>query len=442
MSPGDRQDEQPAPHPPHGVGRAGALLPPYCFGCALVFFAGALVAAPFLAATLADHFYQTRVLALTHALTLGWISLTMIGVLYRYVPALAKQALPYPRVAVAQTALFVVGTAALVGAFWAGRWLPAAGAAAVLVVASGLLCANLWPILLRAPRRGVAEVGVLAATVFLVAAATLGTLLALDKQGGLLGGSLLTNLGAHVHLAAVGWVAITICALSFRFLAAFLLPTVQFPEGARWLVLALVAAVAALAATLLLESALAPAAAVAVGATLVAYLATLGRVVASHRMPLDWTARHAMAGSAWLLATIAAGGTLAFVGADTPLGAPLAAAYGAGGILGWMSNLIIGISYKLFPGFVAGARIERGRRRVPVGELGGPDAVQPWIFALYNAGVLATVAALLAAHVPALVAATSLLAAGALLYVAVSLRTVAWAFVDPAPATTPLRVID
>jgi hypothetical protein len=431
----------PEPHPPHAVGRAAALLPPALFAVALLFFAASLATAPFLAGLLRDYFYQTRVLALTHGLTLGWISMAMVGVLYRYVPALTKRTLPFPAVALAQAALFATGTTALVASFWTGRWTPAAWAAAALALSALLLCANLWPLLLRAPRRGVAEIGVLAATAFLVAAATLGTLLAADKQANLLGGSLITNLGAHVHLAGVGWVGLTICALSFRFLPAFLLPAVQFPEGARRLVVALAAAVVVLVAALLARSPLAPWAAFAVAATLLAYLAVLGRVVASHRMPIDWTARHAMAGGLWLLATAAAGLALAVAGAESEMGARLAVVYGVAGLLGWMSNLLIGVSYKLFPGFVAGARVESGRRRVPVGELGVPEWIQPVVFAVYNAGVLATAAGLLAGAGPLVVAGTVTLAAGGLVYAAASLRTVAWAVVDPAAPATPLRVI-
>lgn len=424
-----------APHPIHDVGHAAALVPPCYFAVALLSFAISLAAAPFLAPTLADYFYQAHILAVVHGLTLGWISATMLGVLYRYVPALAKAKLPYPRLAVVQTLLFLSGAAGLIASFWTGQWVSTAWAAACLVLAAILAGVNLWPLLLRAPRFGVAEIGVLTATLFFVAAATLGTLLALDKQSSFLGGSMLTNLGAHVHLAAVGWVAVTLCALSFRLLPAFLLPTVQFPETARWLIGVLSAAVILLVASLLVQSRLSPVFAVVVGVTLLAYLATLGRVAASHRMPIDWTARHAMAGGFWLFATVAAGCTLAFVGAQTNIGARLAAAYGVGGLLGWISNLIIGISYKLFPGFIAGARVELGKAKVLVNQLGVPERSKPFVFILYNLGVLATVGALLAANVTALVFATSLLAGSALLYAALSLRTVSFVLFDPTAGT-------
>src|SRR5579875_607234 len=201
--------------------RTAALLPPCFFAPAVAFFATALVLAPAVAPDLRTHFYQPHVLALVHMLTLGWISMVMMGVLYRYVPGLTKRPVPFPRLAVAQWASFVAGTTALIGGFWTGSWPTATAAAGTLATSAVLLCANLWPMLRAARRLGVAELGVGLATTALVAAAILGTLLAADKQRGFLGGDVVTNLAAHAHLAALGWVGLTVCALSFRFLPAF-----------------------------------------------------------------------------------------------------------------------------------------------------------------------------------------------------------------------------
>jgi len=120
----------------------------------------------------------------------------------------------------------------------------------------------------------------------------------------------------------------------------------------------------------------------------------------------------------------------------------VAGAYGAAGLLGWMSNLIIGMSYKLFPGFVAAARVELARRRVPVGELGVPERASAPIFVGYNGGVLLLVAGLLAATPAVVTTGTIVLAAAGATYVAVIARTVAFTIVDPPRPSTPLRIID
>src|SRR5262245_29126121 len=128
-----------------------------------------------------------------------------MGVLYRYVPGLTKQPLPYPRLAIVQWAAFVAGTAGLVGHLWLGRGNGAAWSAGVLAAAGVLLCVNLWTMIAQATGRGVAEVGIVGASGFLVAAALVGLLLALGKERHLLPGGTFTNLAAHVHLAAIGW---------------------------------------------------------------------------------------------------------------------------------------------------------------------------------------------------------------------------------------------
>ena len=421
--------------------RAAALLSPCFFATSAVFFVAALGTAPFVINELQSYFYQARVLALTHMLTLGWISMAMLGVLYRYVPGLTKARIPYPRVAVLQGATFVAGVALLVVSFWMGRWPLTTAAAAVLVGSIVLLCVNLWPLLLATRGGGVAELGIMLATGFLLAAAMLGTMLALDKEHPFLGGSTIGNLAAHAHLAGAGWVGVTICALSFRFLPAFLMPTVQVPKAAWWQVLSLSAAIAVLATALLLRSASVVAATALVALAILAYVGLLGRLVASHRLPIDWTTRHALAGGAALLAATATGSMLAYGGADSEVGARVAASYGVLGLLGWMSNLLIGMSYKLYPGFVAGARAMLGRRTVPVAELAVPPFLQATVFGFHNVGVAAAVGALLADHGPSLLAATELLGAGGLLYAGATLRTLAFTVVDPPPAKSPFRIL-
>jgi len=428
-------------HGPKTTDRTAALLPPCFFAPAVGFFALALLLAPAVIGELRVHFYQPHVLALVHMLTLGWISMVMMGVLYRYVPGLTKRAVPFPVLALAQWATFLGGTTALVGAFWAGSWTVATLAAATLAGSAALFCANFWPMLRAAPRLGVAEIGVGLATAALVGAAALGTLLAADKQLGFLGGDVLTNLAAHAHLAALGWVGLTACALSFRFLPAFLLPTADVAEPGRRLVALLAAAVVALVVALWRRSALVWAAALGVALLLLAYALLAARVVRSHRLPLDWTARHAIASVLWCLAAAAAGVALAFIGAQSAGGAHLAAAYGAAGLLGWLSNLVIGVSYKLFPGFVAGTRSERRRRPVPLAVLGVPTSVQPAVFIAFNLGTGALACGLLADLAPLLLAGTLALAIAAAVYAVSSARTLAFAVLDPRRPPDPLAVL-
>src|SRR5262245_11863073 len=244
----------PGHHPVKG--RVPALMPPCFFAAAALFFVAAMAASPFSAPLLLVHFYAPHILGLSHMLTLGWVSMTMVGVLSRYVPALVKRPLPRPGVAVVQGASFVAGVVGLVVSFFGGWWYLTTAAAALLLLSVVLLVSWLWPLLVCSGRRGVGELGILVASGFFLAAAALGLLLALHKLHPFLGGGMLTNLGAHVALAAVGWVGITACALSFRFIPAFLMPALDRVAAARRQVIALSLLVPVLAAAALARDAL------------------------------------------------------------------------------------------------------------------------------------------------------------------------------------------
>jgi hypothetical protein len=430
-----------APHGSMTRDATAALLPPCCFALAIAAFAVALVGGPFLLGELAAFFYQPRVLALTHVLTLGWVSSTMLGVLYRYVPGLTKQPIPRPRLAWLQVATFALGTVGLVAGFWVHRWGPVIAAAGVLTLSAGLLCANLWPMLRASPRRGVAEVGLFVSTGFFTVAAALGVTLAADKRWAVLPGNVLTNLAAHVHLAALGWVGTTIVALSFRFLPAFLLPAFDPTAVGRRLVVALGVGVTMLATTLLAGRDAALAAAVAPAVLLLVYAGLVLRVIATRRMPMDWTAWHAVASAGWVGVAVVLGVVLASVGGDDALGVRLAPAYGASGILGWMSNLIVGVSYKLFPGFVAAARAQQGRPAVPIAVLGVPPTLPPIVFTTFNAGVGALVFGLLLSAPVVVQAGGGVLAGAGVLYAVAAGRTLGFVLRDPRGGWGPLSVL-
>ena len=65
------------------------------------------------------------------------------------------------------------------------------------------------------------------------------------------------------------------------------------------------------------------------------------------------------------------------------------------GLLGWMTNFIVGMSYHLLPGFVVGARSAAGLPLLSVAELSPPRA-RAFVFFSLNLGLLVLAAGLLA----------------------------------------------
>lgn len=387
-------------------------------------------------------FYQPLALALVHTFTLGWITAAIMGVMYRYVPALTRVPLRYPRLAYLQLVLLVIGVSGMIAHFAIGEWLGMWLAAIVTVTSIVLFAINMMPCLMPHLGAGVAETGMFLSICFLILAAAVGLLLGLDKTFDFLHGSALANLAGHVHLAALGWVTLTICAVSYRMIPAFLLPEIQLPRTATWQLYGLAAGAIGLAITLFAATPGITLWSVVIAASLLSYIVTIGRLVRTRRMPVDWTVRHAIAGIVWLVAAAILGIVLASVGSGTLTGSRVAAAYGTLGLLGWISNFIIGMSYQLFPAFVARARVAVGWPALTIAEL-SIKRTQPLVFFVYNLGVGVLAAGFLCGSIAVSRLGTVALAVGGLVYVAVTLWTLSYAYRASVPraAKSELRIL-
>ncbi len=407
--------------------RAPFRTPINFFILAVLFFALGLITAPFVIGEAIEFFYQPLLLALVHSFTLGWVTATIMGVMYRYVPALTHSHIRFPRLAAAQFGFFVIGVLGMVSHFATGAWVGLWWSAILVVLSVILFAINQVPCLAPQFGRGIAESGMLLAILFLLAAAGWGLTLGIDKSYNFLGGDLLTNIAGHVALAGAGWVALAICAVSYRMVPAFTLPSVKLPRVAGWQLAALAIGVAGLFATLLARSAGAPWFAALIVAALLAYIAIMIRTVAAHRVPIDWTVLHALCGVGWLVVTCGFGMVLAWAGSDTVVGNRAAGGFAVAGLFGWAGNFIVGMSYNLFPGMVARVRADAGWAAVPAAQL-QLAAPRAWILAVFNLGVALAAAGLAAANVIMARTGAAASAAAAILYAVAAFRTLMRAY--------------
>jgi len=223
---------------------------------------------------------------------------------------------------------------------------------------------------------------------------------------------------------------------------AFLLPEVELPRAAIWQLYGLAAAVAGLGIALLGGLGGAGVWSIAIMLALLAYVAVLGSLVRNRRMPIDWTMRHALAGVVCLVLSAGLGLSLVRIDPGSVLGNGIAGAYGVLGLLGWVTNFIIGMSYKLFPGFIAGLRDTAGWPKLAIAELSFPR-YRPFVFFSLNAGVLAMASGLVTTQVLVARLGAVIIAVGGLLYVAVTAWTLSYAYRHSVPraASDPLRIL-
>ncbi len=193
-----------------------AILPGEHFAFALVCLltgaAGVIWAAPELAA---GAFPAPRVVAVTHLWTLGFITTSILGALYQFLPVALGVSIRSERAAHASFGLLALGVPAFaVGLGLGVRPAVHAGASAV-ALGLGIAAVNLGLTLGRAPTRDVTWWALGGAALSLVVTLALGLTMAVAGPGGLL--------GVHVHLALCGFVLMVVVAVANHLLPMFLL---------------------------------------------------------------------------------------------------------------------------------------------------------------------------------------------------------------------------
>ncbi|HEV8585857.1 MAG TPA: hypothetical protein VGT02_12880 [Methylomirabilota bacterium] len=416
------------------------MLPLGFLAAAALAFVAAGLALPWLADALAGHYYHPRVLALTHTVTLGWITLTILGASYQLIPIVLERPVWSERLGRWELGLGVLGVIGVVGhvalaswpgLVWSAGLVAAAVAAHVVNTALTLRGLERWSFTAGTLAMGLA--GLVLTTLF-------GAALGAEHVRAFLPGDFYARLHAHVHLALLGWVLPVVLGVSAHVYPLFLLA----PRPGRRVVavqaVGLAVGVPAVVIGLLAAPPLAAAGALAVGAAVVAHVVWVaGLLRASRRPSFDWALRFLVAGAAYLAATAAFGVALAF---DAVSGPRWALAYGVLALGGWASLTIAGMMLKIVP-FLVWYRVYAplaGRMPVPgLADLRWP-AAEAVAFLGLTGGVAALAIAAGAGHVGAIRIAAAVVLVGALAFGA-TIATTLHHLVPCPPARGGARVV-
>ncbi len=305
---------------------------------------GLMLVAPELAR---GNFLDPRVLATTHAFTLGVITTSIFGALYQLVPATMGVSVRSVRMGHAAFAALQLGIALLTSGFWFWRgWVQGLGWIA-LAVAMGALAWNLTSRRRQALRgrmigRYVAGGHTALGTAMLLAAARIGEPIGwwhVDRLG---------IIASHFHLAALGFATFTAVGVGSRILPMFLGSTGHPEWPLRWIgPVGGVGMSTFLFGKLGAESVLAVTGALLMAAAVVLYLfLVLSYFTRRAERRLDPALSHVALAFVMLAVTAVAGVALLATPGFHPRGW---AAYGLLGILGWLVLFIIGIYYRIVP---------------------------------------------------------------------------------------------
>ena len=206
--------------------RAGSLPPlkiPLLYLLFATFcFALALLGIIFYAQDLTGFYYHPRILALTHLVTLGWISGNILGTLYIVGPMAVQVYLPARSYDLVAFFLYLIGVTGMVAHFW--RDLPvgmawSAGSAYLAILMIGI---KVMRAVLKAKSPGFVRFHIFLAFTNLFAGGAWGILVAIHKVYGFLPTSSYPNVIAHAHLAAIGWGSMMVFGMAYRLLPMFL----------------------------------------------------------------------------------------------------------------------------------------------------------------------------------------------------------------------------
>src|SRR5262245_39657338 len=314
---------------------------------AAVAFVGAAVQLPWLATELAGHYYHPRVLALTHTVTLGWISLAILGASYQLIPIVLKGSLWSERIPWWQLPALVVGIAGMLAHFFIAEWSGLLWAAMLVAVAVGAHVVNLALTLRAMDARSLLARFVIVALAGISLTMLAGLALAVHHLHPFLPGDFYARLGAHVHLAVLGWVLPMILGVAAQTYPMFLLGSGHDVRLERIQFWGVVAGVPALVVGLMLSPVVAIVGAAAVTATVAAHLSSLVRMLRRRKAPrLEWPVRFLLTAATLLVPATLVGLALVLglVG-----GPRWALAYGVLVLGGWVSLTIVGMMLKIVP---------------------------------------------------------------------------------------------
>ncbi|MDE2485243.1 MAG: hypothetical protein KGL32_08390 [candidate division NC10 bacterium] len=358
-------------------------------------FVTALLWAPWQVSDLLDFYYQGHDLALTHLLTLGWITMTIMGASFQLVPVALETTLWSERLACWQYWIMLFGVALMVSHFWIGHHQGLAVGAGLVLVAVILFLINMGRTLWQLPRWDIVGRHVAAALVYLASVAIMGNLMALDKIFDFLGGQVLRTIHAHIHLAGIGWVTMMIFGASYKLIPMFSLSELRDERLACWEFWLLQVGLVGLYVTLLLQSPWATLFALLIAAAVGLFLWTMREVLRSRRRPrLDWGLRHSLTAMITLVIVTILGLWLGtgWVPSEE-FAARLAFGYGVLALLGWISVTIIGMMYKIIPFLVWHHRYSDlvGLRPVPAATQLLGESTPRMEYWLLHAGIVMTV---------------------------------------------------
>lgn len=184
-------------------------------------FLTSIVASCLLTQEFIGFFYSPHLLAITHLITLGWISSNILGAIYIAAPMSLQLWLPASRFDYILFGIFAIGVAGIVTHFLTTSPLGIAGSGLMIYTTFVGVAIRVIHGLKTAKAPGFVKMHIIFSFANILIAALWGILIAFNKEYGFLHTPFTSNLYAHIHLAAIGWVLLMIFGFAYRLVPMF-----------------------------------------------------------------------------------------------------------------------------------------------------------------------------------------------------------------------------
>lgn len=169
------------------------------------------------------HYFQPRILAITHMAALGWGTCMIFGAYYQLVPVMLETELYSTKLAWLSWTTLLPGVISLVYSFWVfapGIYMQAG--AFLLLISIVIFTIDIYLTAAKTKRQTIQEDFILTACLFLCFTALLGTALVFNFTKAFLPQGQLHFLRIHAHLGLAGWFLLTVIGVSSKLVPMFL----------------------------------------------------------------------------------------------------------------------------------------------------------------------------------------------------------------------------
>lgn len=197
------------------------VIPHYAFG-GLTWLAVTLLIV-FNPEAFTQHFFNPELLAITHLLVLGWITMIIFGALYQLLPVIMEVKLYSEPFAIASFIMLGMGTILLAFAFWQFSFGAILFVGATFVVlAVVLFVANVLFTARSSTKKVIERTFIVTSAIWLLFTVLAGLTLAINQVYPFLKTSQIELLKLHAHAGIVGWFMQLIIGVSSKLLPMFM----------------------------------------------------------------------------------------------------------------------------------------------------------------------------------------------------------------------------